>query len=89
MIDNIQNNQIVPPMGMSSGPQPDRTSKPAEEGLDATLQVRFADLIHQANGTSQMDTDAVRKAKELLQSGRLTSPENLRSAAESIVMLGI
>ena len=89
MIDNIQNKQIAPPMGMPSPPQIDRPSKSADERSDATLQIRFADLIQQAIGASETDTDAVQKARELLQSGQLTSPQNLRSAAESIVTLGI
>lgn len=89
MIDNIQNSQITPPTGMPTPPQPDRTSKPADEGLDATLQIRFADLIQQAMQASETDTDAVQKARELLQSGQLTSLQNLRSAAENIVTFGI
>ncbi len=89
MIDNVQNNQINQVTGMSSTPHPDPTGKPAADGSDATLQVSFADLINQAIQTSETDTDVVQKARELLQSGRLTSPQNIRSAAAEIVRFGI
>jgi len=89
MINNIRNNQITQAMGMNALPHPDSTNRPAADGSDATLQVDFADLINQAIQASETETDAVQKARELLQSGRLTSPENIRSAAESILTLGI
>lgn len=89
MIDNVQNSQIKQAMGMSALPHPDPTSKPAADGSDATLQVSFAHLINQAIQASETDTDAVQKARELLQSGRLTSPQNIRSAAAEIVNFGI
>jgi len=89
MIDNVQNNQIQQAMGMNALPHPDATGKPAADGLDATLQVSFADLINQALQASETDTDVVQKARELLQSGRLTSPQNIRSAAAEILCYGI
>ncbi len=89
MIDNVQNSQIKQALGMSALPHPDATGKPADDGSDATLQVSFADLINQAIQASETDTDAVQKARELLQSGRLTSPQNIRSAAAEIVSHGI
>ena len=89
MIDNVQNGQIKQALGMSALPHPDPTGKPATDGSDATLQVSFADLINQAIQTPQTDTDAVQKARELLQSGRLTSPQNIRSAAAEIISHGI
>lgn len=89
MIDNVQNSQIKQVMGTTAMPHPDPIDKPAADGSDATLQVSFADLISQAIQASETDTDAVQKARELLQSGRLTSPQNIRSAAAEIVKFGI
>ena len=89
MIDNIQNSQIKQAMGMNALPHPDPTGKSAVDGSDATLQVSFADLINQAIQTSETDTDVVQKARELLQSGRLTSPQNIRSAAAEVIRFGI
>jgi hypothetical protein len=89
MIDNVQNSQIKQVMGINAMPHLDPTGKPAADGSDATLQVSFADLINQAIQTSETDTEVVQKARELLQSGRLTSPQNVRSAAAEIVRFGI
>ena len=102
MIDNVQNNQIAPTTGRSILPHPDPASKIAADGPEgppagevvpmgthATLQVTFADLINQALQTSETDTEVVRKARELLQSGQLTSLENIRSAAAEIASYGI
>jgi hypothetical protein len=37
----------------------------------------------------QTDIDAIQRARELLLSGQLESPENIRTAAENILELGI
>ncbi|MCU0918140.1 MAG: hypothetical protein MUC88_26790 [Planctomycetes bacterium] len=89
MIENIRNQQITSAMGMNLPAHADAMSKPAVDGLDATLQVNFADLISRAIQGSETETDAVQKARQLLQSGQLTSPENIRSAAVNIVTFGI
>jgi len=89
MIDNIHNNQVAHAMGSSAFPHADAANRRLCEESDATLQVNFADLINQAIQAAETDADAVQKARELLQSGRLTSPENIRSAAENIVTFGI
>ena len=89
MIDNIKNNYIAQTMGMNTTPQANLTNRPAAGDLDATLQVNFADMVNQALQASETDTDAVAKAKELIQSGRLTTPENIRSAAENLLEFGI
>jgi hypothetical protein len=89
MIDNIHNNEITQAMGRNALPRTDAANRPAGDGSDATLQADFADLIHQALQASETETDAVRRARALLESGQLTSPENIRSAAENIVTLGI
>jgi len=89
MIENINNNHVVRMMGMNTAPQTNGTSRMAETKPDATLQANFADLVNQALQTSETEPNAVEKARELIQSGRLTTPENIRSAAESILDFGI
>ncbi len=89
MIDNIQNNQAAHAMGSSAFPHADAANRRLCEDPDATLQVNFADLINQAVQAAEADADAVQKARELLQSGQLTTPENIRSAAQNIVTFGI
>jgi len=89
MIDNVQNSQIAHSMGKTALPHPDSANKPAADGSDATLQVTFADLINQAMQASETETNAVQRARELLQSGQLTNPENIRSSAQSIAKYGV
>ncbi len=89
MIENIQNNHVAYRMGMNAVPHADAANQPATDDPDATLQVNFADMVNQALQAREADTDAVEKARELLQSNRLTTSENIRSAAENILMFGI
>ncbi len=102
MIDNVHNSQITQAMGRGSPtqdsalgaprsivPHTDATNKTAADRLDATLQADFADLINQAIQASETERDAVQRARALLESGQLTSLENVRSAAENIIRFGI
>lgn len=88
MIDNVTN-----PVGQALSKTPLPHSDPANmrpaSGSDATIQVEFADILNRAKQAEEADSDAVQKARELLLSGRLTSPENIRAAAESILNTGI
>jgi hypothetical protein len=76
-------------MGMNTAPQTNGTSRTAAAKPDAMLQVNFANMVNQALQTSEAEPNAVEKARELIQSGRLTTPENIRSAAESLLDFGI
>jgi hypothetical protein len=89
MINNIHNNQVTSTVGSSGLPHAEAVNRRPSEQSDAAAQVDFADLINQAMQATQAEADAVQKARELLQSGRLTSPENIRSAAENIITFGI
>ena len=91
MINNINANQVGHLLGQPTVPNTDpAVTRPANDAdADAALQVRFGDLIAQAKQSAQDDTDAVRQARQLLNSGRLTSMENIRSAAENMLKHGI
>jgi len=89
MIENVQNNHITHRMGMNSVSQADTSNRPTASDLDATVQVNFAGMVNQALQADETDADAVQKAKELLQTNRLTTPENIRSAAENMLTFGI
>ena len=89
MIENIQRNQVSHIMGKGVTPNADAPNGRSSEGTDATLQVNFADLIGQAMQAKETDANVVEKARELLQSGELTSPESIRSAARNMVTFGI
>ena len=92
MIDKININQIPDPRRAgdgSSADQPNRTKQVANDKADATLQIDYARLIEQAIQSRQAETDAVQKAKELLQSGQLDNPANIREAAANIIKFGV
>ena len=89
MIDNINPHQVGQLMGQPSLPSADpAASRPAQDA-DAALQVRFGDLINQAKHSAQTDAEVVQQARELLDSGQLTSKENIEAAARNILTFGI
>jgi hypothetical protein len=89
MIENIQNNHVAHRMGISAAPHADPSGRPTADNSDATVQVHFADMVNQALQTTETDTDAVERARQLLQSNQLTSPENIRAVAENLLTFGI
>ncbi len=89
MIEKIDANQIADILGKSSSKQPDSAKTPTNDEVDASLQVNYASLIEKAKQTSQTDPKALQQAEELLLSGQLESPENIREAAEDIIKFGI
>jgi len=53
------------------------------------VQVDYGSLIEKAMQEPQTDAQIVQKARYLLMSGELESPERIRKAAENIVEFGI
>ncbi|MGE5297116.1 MAG: hypothetical protein ACM3VT_20015 [Solirubrobacterales bacterium] len=89
MIENVQNSSVTRMVGTNTAPNTDVANRPTVDDSDATLQVNFADMVNRALQTTETETDAVARAKELLQTNRLITPENIRSAAENILTFGI
>jgi hypothetical protein len=89
MIENIDTSQMNPLLGNTPLQSVDPAKSRPTNDLDATLQVSFADLIEKAKQPLAADTESVQEAKQLLLSGELTSPENIRAAAQSMLDFGI
>ena len=89
MIEKINNNQISNVLNELSSNQPNSAKTPANNNIDASLQVNYNSLLEKAMTTSQENTKAVQRARQLILSGQLESPENIRAAAESIVKFGV
>ncbi len=89
MIDKINNNNIRDILGQSLHTKPGSAGAVPNNNEDVSLQVDYAALIDKAMQAQQPDAEAVQRAKELLLSGQLESPQNIRSAAENILELGI
>jgi len=86
MIEKLNANQIQGFLEKSSSRQPNSTPTLPDNDVDASIQVDYASFIDRAMQTLQMDSKAVRKARELLLSGQLESPENIRKAAKNIII---
>ena len=89
MIEKIDNNQIPEIPKEAAGKQVNPPKSPVENQADDSLQVNYDSLIEKVKQTSPEDDKAVQQARELLASGQLESPENIRAAAENIVKFGI
>ncbi len=89
MIENIKNNQIPDIFKESSAMQPSPSNAPAKTRVDASLQVSYDSLIEQAKQIPPEDTTVVQRARELLLSGQLDNPENIRATAEAMIQFGI
>ncbi len=88
MIDNVTN-RVGQALSKTALPHPDPANTRPASGSDATIQVEFADILNQAKQAEEPGSDAVQRARELLLSGRLTSPENVRAAAQAVLNTGI
>lgn len=89
MIGKIDPNQIRDILEKSSKQHDCAKALPINNGGDASLQVNYASLIEKAKQAQPPDPMAIQRARELLLSGQLESPENIREAAENIVKFGI
>jgi hypothetical protein len=89
MIEKIENNQ-VPDILKELSSKPSESSKGSANNLtDASLQISNNSLIEQAKQIPTEDANKVQQARQLLLSGKLDTPENIRAAAESIVKFGV
>ena len=89
MIDNVHISQVGQPLSKTPLPYPDPANIRAADDSDATVQVSFTEILNQARQAEDANAEAVQKARELLLSGALTSPENIRATAQSIITFGI
>jgi hypothetical protein len=88
MIDKININQLSDRFDGSQAGQ-NRPKTVASNQADATLQIDHARLIEQAINSKPTENDAVRKAIELIQSGQLDNPANIKEAAANIIKFGV
>jgi len=89
MIGKIQTNQIRELLDELSSRQLNSGGNAQNSDADVSVQVNYASLIDRAMQATEADDDVVAAARELLLSGQLESPENIRAAAENIIDFGI
>ena len=88
MINGIDNNQPLIEPGPASG-QANQPRPLPKSGDDVSVQVDYASLIEQAMQEPQDEALVIQQARELLLSGQLESPRNIREAAQNILDLGV
>lgn len=88
MIDKLDNNQPLIEPGPTSG-QANQPRALPKSGDDVSVQVDYASLIEQALQTPQDEALRIQQARDLLLSGELESPRNVREAAENILDYGV
>ena len=89
MIEKINTSQIQELVEKLSSKQPNSAGASPNNAADASLQLDYASFIDKATQRPQTDTNAVKRAQELLLTGQLESTENIRAAAENISKFGI
>lgn len=88
MIEKININRSLIETSSSSG-QPNSSGALPGNDMDVDIQVDYGSLIEKAMQEPQTDAQIVQKARDLLFSGELDSPEHVRKAAKNIVEFGI
>lgn len=89
MIDKIGNNQVPGLWDGQSARQPAQARPSQGAPADASLQINHAALIEKAVNSPTDDSDAVQRARRLMLSGQLDTPENIRQAAANIINFGV
>ena len=88
MIGKIDANQI--PFEPGSQPeQPNMTGVLPDNDADVSVQVQYAFFIEKALQQPETNTQVIQRARDLLLSGQLDNPENIRKAANNILKFGI
>jgi hypothetical protein len=89
MIGKVDNNQFQGFLEKSSSRPPNSAANLPDNNTDVSVQVNYTYFIDRAMQAPKTDTQAVRRARKLLLSGRLESPDKIEQAAENIVTYGI
>jgi hypothetical protein len=89
MIEKINTNQIHDIVEKSPSNKFEINKASINGSADIDLQIDYASLLNKAVQSPQTDTEDIQRARELLASGQLESPENIRQAAENIIKFGI
>lgn len=89
MIDKINNNRIPDVLRDAVAKSQNCPRSSDDANADVLLQVSHEALIDKAQQPPAEDETAVERARQLLLSGQLDSPENIRKAAENILKFGV
>lgn len=88
MINKINNNNI---QNIFNRPENSKGHEKQAKSLTDTgmVQLQSVEVIEKAKNISEINMTSVEKAKQLLNSGQLDKPENIRQAAKNMIDFGI
>ena len=89
MINKINNNQISEIYKDASAKSAPLSQTAGNSQADASLQVSYEALLEQAKEEPVNDANVVERARQMLISGELDNPENIRKAAENLLKFGV
>ena len=90
MIDKINNsNQIPDFMDKTTPKQANAKGTNSDINADVSIDVNYASFIDKANQVQETDTQAVQRARLLLESGQLERRDFYEQAADYIIKHGI
>jgi len=89
MVEKIDTSQFQEPLERPSSKQSGSVNPVQKNDIDASVQVNYASLIEQATQPLQTDAEAVQRARMLLESGQLESPESILEAIKNMLKFGI
>ena len=89
MVEKITNNQVSDILNELAVKRTGGMRSGDDSRADASLDISYASLLEQAGQETVDDAKIVERARQLLLSGQLDRPENIRKAAQNILERGI
>jgi len=89
MVNNIDVHRIQDLMPKPVGKKGRNGQTSDVPAPDASLDVEYGQLVTEALGLPQADEQKVERARELIASGQLDTPENIRETAMNIIQWGV
>lgn len=89
MINKINHNPIADLLRDAAARPAQTRLASVDSGADASLQVSYEPLVAQAGQESVDHAAIVERARQMLLSGELDTPENIRAAAKNMIKFGI
>lgn len=89
MIDKLNRNAISDILKDTSSRQSTGKRISDDNNVDASIQISCASLLEKAKQEPAQDIDVIERARQMLLSGELDNPENIRKAVENIIKFGV
>lgn len=89
MINKVNHNPITEILRDASARPSQSRQTSVGSKADASLDVSYESLVNQARQEPADDAGIIERARQMVLSGELDKPENIRAAASNMVKFGI